>query len=112
MKAADGATRDGDKRKREELSCKYRSSPVNETGQWRHMQRRMHGDYAQYQQSDRAEFDKRAEIITRRKQQPDRQSRSSESVNDDCDRQTGCRQGEIFSDCWCLRNPLSAPYRC
>ena len=87
MKTGNRAARDRDADKRKNRSGENKSTAVDELGERRHLHDRMNQNHRDRERGDGAEFQKRAEIIARREQHPDRQNRRGQSVNHDrpCD---------------------------
>src|SRR5713101_4555979 len=83
MEAADRAARNGNKAKGENFSGKDGAGAVDEACERRHQNLRPDKQDASSKRKNRAGLDKRAEIITRRKKQPDRQGRCCEAVRND-----------------------------
>src|SRR6266852_89108 len=83
MEPADRAARNGNKAKGENFSGKDRAGAVNEARERRHQNLRPDKQDARSKRKNRAGLDKRAEIIARRKKQPDRQGRCCEAVRND-----------------------------
>ena len=109
MKAADRAAGDGDEREGKNISGEHRAGAVDEAGQRRHVQHGPQRDDSQCQQSNGSQLHERAQVVAGRQQQPDRQRRRCESVDDDQDRQCGTGEREPLRHRRSLRNPLPAP---
>ena len=89
MKPGDRAAGDRDADERKNRSGKDQPRAVDEGRQGRHLQGGMNHDHRQRERRDRAQFQKRAEVIARGEEEPDRQSRGGEAVKDQ-------RPGEPF----------------
>ena len=75
MKSADGAAGDGDEGERKNISREHRAGAVNEASERRHVQGGTEGNDAEREQRDRPQLHKRAQVVARSEQQPDRKQR-------------------------------------
>src|SRR5262249_62084644 len=89
IKPQNGAEANGDENKGKARPSEDQASPIDETRRRRHLKGWVNDEDRHSQSSNGAQFQKRAQIIARRKEQPDRQRRSSKAINDD-------RPGEPF----------------
>ena len=94
MKAADGSTGNGDERKREDRSGEHRTASVNKASERGHMQHGSNGKDARCQGHNRPQFYEGAQVVSRRQQQPHRQGRCGETVDDDQRGQGGSGERE------------------
>jgi len=72
MKAADRSTRNGDKTKWKNLAGKNRTCSIHELRQCGHVHFRPHDQDSGSEGKNRSGLDECAQVIARRKQQPDR----------------------------------------
>ena len=83
MEAGNCAAGDCDECERKNLAGENRPGAVNKARQRRHCQRGPNRQYSQGEKKDRSEFDKSAQIIARRQEQPYGQNGSRKSIGDD-----------------------------
>src|SRR2546425_10946556 len=94
MKSADRATSNGNEAKGKDLSGEDRAGAVDEASERWHQDLRPDNEDAGGKRENSSGFDERAEIVTRRQQQPDRQSRRREAVCNDGEGERHTAQGE------------------
>jgi len=97
MKARNCAASNGDRHKRPDRALDDRTAAVNEVGQRRHLQHRVHKDDAQRQRANRADFHVGRQVIARGKQKPDRQGGGEEGVDRQRKFDAGFGQREPFA---------------
>ena len=107
MKARYGAAGDGDEAEGKYLAGKDRPGTVGEARERRQQHRRPRGQDSERQRQDGTELDERAQVIARRKQQPDGKHRGGEAVEDDHPCQGHAAVGEIRSKQMRLRHRAS-----
>src|ERR1700741_10609 len=98
MEATDRAARNSDETERKNLPGKHRAIAIHEAGEWRHEHLRAHQENSGRERKDGAGLDERAQIVTRRKQQPNRKRRSRKAVSDDRKRQRESAEGEFAGE--------------
>src|ERR1700688_1401854 len=109
MKATNRSASDGDERERKNLARKHGPGAVHKPSERWHVQRGMQRHNADTEKPDRAQLHKGAEIIARRQQQPHWNCGSSESVDDDENRQSGRAKRENARHGVILRRPFATP---
>ena len=92
MEPGDGAAGDGDEHEGKHLAAKERARAVDEGRDGRHLDLRMRDDDRDRQQDHGAELEERRQVVARRQQQPHRQDRGQEAVDD---HEPGERQGGV-----------------
>src|ERR1700686_5587039 len=109
MEAANRSASNRDESERKNLSRQHGPGAVHKPSERWHVQRGMQRHNADTEKPDRAQLHKGAEIIARRQQQPHWNGGSSESVDDDENRQIGRAKRENARHGGILRRPLPAP---
>ncbi len=111
MEPRDGAAGDGDEAERKDLAREHRPVAVDEAGERRHVDLRLHEENAHGHGEDRPHLDEGGEIVPRREQEPNRQGRRGEAVEDDRSRECRPGQGEDGSPGGRVSDPLPGDHR-
>jgi hypothetical protein len=80
VKSRDGAARNGDEHKRKHVAAEDRPGTVDELCERRHFDFRVQDHDRDRERDDRADLHERRQIVAWREQQPDRQHRCGEAV--------------------------------